>query len=88
MVTWNVATSEPPDDIGSLLHLDSIQDSDLYVIGWVLWFSSLASYVLHIKGIKAEFNVPLIVPYCDRLVQHRVISEAGSNASRIELYLK
>ncbi|XP_077422631.1 inositol polyphosphate 5-phosphatase K-like isoform X5 [Vanacampus margaritifer] len=33
MVTWNVATADPPDDISSLLHFDSSEDADLYVIG-------------------------------------------------------
>ncbi|TSK49663.1 Inositol polyphosphate 5-phosphatase K [Bagarius yarrelli] len=33
MVTWNVATAEPPDDITSLLHLNSQKKADLYVIG-------------------------------------------------------
>ncbi|KAM4627870.1 inositol polyphosphate 5-phosphatase Ka isoform 2-T3 [Polymixia lowei] len=33
MVTWNVATADPPDDISSLLHLNSPKSPDLYVIG-------------------------------------------------------
>ncbi|XP_070826847.1 inositol polyphosphate 5-phosphatase K-like isoform X2 [Chaetodon trifascialis] len=33
MVTWNVATADPPDDVTSLLHLNSPKSSDLYVIG-------------------------------------------------------
>ncbi|XP_041919559.1 inositol polyphosphate 5-phosphatase Ka isoform X1 [Alosa sapidissima] len=33
MVTWNVATAEPPDDISSLLKLHSPKTPDLYVIG-------------------------------------------------------
>ncbi|XP_061684559.1 inositol polyphosphate 5-phosphatase Ka isoform X1 [Syngnathoides biaculeatus] len=33
MVTWNVATADPPDDLSSLLHLDSSEAADLYVIG-------------------------------------------------------
>ncbi|KAM9441678.1 inositol polyphosphate 5-phosphatase K-like isoform 1-T1 [Salvelinus alpinus] len=33
MVTWNVATADPPDDISSLLHLNSPKTPDLYVIG-------------------------------------------------------
>lgn len=33
MVTWNVATADPPDDVTSLLHLDSPKSPDLYVIG-------------------------------------------------------
>ncbi|KAF7642182.1 hypothetical protein LDENG_00262990 [Lucifuga dentata] len=33
MVTWNVATAEPPDDVTSLLHLNSPKSQDLYVIG-------------------------------------------------------
>uniref|UniRef100_A0A4W4H3H1 Inositol polyphosphate-related phosphatase domain-containing protein n=1 Tax=Electrophorus electricus TaxID=8005 RepID=A0A4W4H3H1_ELEEL len=33
MVTWNVATAEPPDDVSSLLQLNSTQKMDLYVIG-------------------------------------------------------
>ncbi|MCI4386123.1 hypothetical protein PGIGA_G00058700 [Pangasianodon gigas] len=33
MVTWNVATAEPPDDITSLLQLNSPKKADLYVIG-------------------------------------------------------
>lgn len=36
MVTWNVATAEPPDDLTSLLHLNSPNKPDLYVIGLVL----------------------------------------------------
>ncbi|XP_055022773.1 inositol polyphosphate 5-phosphatase Ka isoform X1 [Boleophthalmus pectinirostris] len=33
MVTWNVATADPPDDVSSLLHLNSPKSPDLYVIG-------------------------------------------------------
>ncbi|XP_010892091.2 inositol polyphosphate 5-phosphatase Ka isoform X3 [Esox lucius] len=33
VVTWNVATADPPDDISSLLHLNSPKSPDLYVIG-------------------------------------------------------
>ncbi|XP_071754337.2 inositol polyphosphate 5-phosphatase K [Centroberyx gerrardi] len=33
MVTWNVATAEPPADVTSLLQLDVQPPSDLYVIG-------------------------------------------------------
>uniref|UniRef100_A0A7N8WQE0 Inositol polyphosphate-5-phosphatase K n=1 Tax=Mastacembelus armatus TaxID=205130 RepID=A0A7N8WQE0_9TELE len=33
IVTWNVATADPPDDVTSLLHLNSLKSPDLYVIG-------------------------------------------------------
>ncbi|XP_035522959.1 inositol polyphosphate 5-phosphatase K [Morone saxatilis] len=33
MVTWNVATAEPPEDVISLLQLDIQPPTDLYVIG-------------------------------------------------------
>uniref|UniRef100_A0AAX7TNQ5 Inositol polyphosphate-related phosphatase domain-containing protein n=1 Tax=Astatotilapia calliptera TaxID=8154 RepID=A0AAX7TNQ5_ASTCA len=33
MVTWNVATADPPDDVTTLLHLNSPKSPDLYVIG-------------------------------------------------------
>ncbi|XP_066507556.1 inositol polyphosphate 5-phosphatase K isoform X3 [Hoplias malabaricus] len=33
IVTWNVATAEPPDDVRSLLQLDPDSPIDLYVIG-------------------------------------------------------
>lgn len=33
MVTWNVATADPPDDLTVLLHLNSPKSPDLYVIG-------------------------------------------------------
>ncbi|XP_016131315.1 inositol polyphosphate 5-phosphatase K-like [Sinocyclocheilus grahami] len=33
VVTWNVATAEPPDDVNSLLQLNSPKKTDLYVIG-------------------------------------------------------
>lgn len=33
MVTWNVATAEPPEDVTSLLELDVQPHTDLYVIG-------------------------------------------------------
>uniref|UniRef100_A0A671Y3Z1 Inositol polyphosphate-5-phosphatase Ka n=1 Tax=Sparus aurata TaxID=8175 RepID=A0A671Y3Z1_SPAAU len=33
VVTWNVATADPPDDVTSLLHLNSPKSPDLYVIG-------------------------------------------------------
>uniref|UniRef100_A0A3Q2Z1G3 Inositol polyphosphate-5-phosphatase Ka n=1 Tax=Hippocampus comes TaxID=109280 RepID=A0A3Q2Z1G3_HIPCM len=33
IVTWNVATADPLDDMSSLLRLDSPEDADLYVIG-------------------------------------------------------
>lgn len=34
IVTWNVATAEPPDDVSSLLHLNSPKSADLYIIGY------------------------------------------------------
>lgn len=34
VVTWNVATVEPPDDVSSLLHLNSPKSADLYIIGY------------------------------------------------------
>ncbi|KAM3616809.1 uncharacterized protein V6R79_023744 [Siganus canaliculatus] len=33
MLTWNVASANPPDDLSSLLHLNSPKGPDLYVIG-------------------------------------------------------
>uniref|UniRef100_A0A9J8AN99 Inositol polyphosphate-5-phosphatase Ka n=1 Tax=Cyprinus carpio carpio TaxID=630221 RepID=A0A9J8AN99_CYPCA len=33
VVTWNVATAEPPDDVNSLLQLNSPKKPDLYMIG-------------------------------------------------------
>ncbi|XP_029965256.1 inositol polyphosphate 5-phosphatase Ka isoform X2 [Salarias fasciatus] len=33
MVTWNVATADPPEDLASLLQLNSPKSPDLYVIG-------------------------------------------------------
>ncbi|XP_067362910.1 inositol polyphosphate 5-phosphatase Ka isoform X1 [Channa argus] len=33
VVTWNVATADPPDDLTSLFHLNSPKSPDLYVIG-------------------------------------------------------
>lgn len=33
MVTWNVATADPPDDVSSLLLLNSPKTPDLYIIG-------------------------------------------------------
>ncbi|XP_068442006.1 inositol polyphosphate 5-phosphatase K-like isoform X2 [Clinocottus analis] len=33
MVTWNVATVDPPDDVSMLLHLNAPKSPDLYVIG-------------------------------------------------------
>ncbi|XP_053729763.1 inositol polyphosphate 5-phosphatase Ka isoform X1 [Synchiropus splendidus] len=33
MVTWNVATADPPADLSSLLHLNSPGSPDLYIIG-------------------------------------------------------
>ncbi|CAK6965449.1 inositol polyphosphate 5-phosphatase Ka [Scomber scombrus] len=33
MVTWNVATADPPDDVSSLLRLSSPKSQDLYIIG-------------------------------------------------------
>lgn len=33
MVTWNVATAEPPEDVSSLLQLDAQLSNDLYIIG-------------------------------------------------------
>nr|XP_043888132.1 inositol polyphosphate 5-phosphatase Ka isoform X1 [Solea senegalensis] len=46
MVTWNVATANPPDDVTSLLHLNSQTVSpDLYVIGLQEVSSGLLSSV-------------------------------------------
>lgn len=33
MVTWNVATADPPDDVSSLLDLSSCKKPDLFVVG-------------------------------------------------------
>ncbi|XP_026137550.1 inositol polyphosphate 5-phosphatase K-like isoform X1 [Carassius auratus] len=33
VVTWNVATAEPPEDVNSLLQLNSLKKPDLFVIG-------------------------------------------------------
>ncbi|XP_037534372.1 inositol polyphosphate 5-phosphatase Ka [Nematolebias whitei] len=33
IVTWNVATAEPPEDVTSLLHLDSATSADVFIIG-------------------------------------------------------
>lgn len=33
VVTWNVATAEPPEDVAALLQLDVQPPTDLYVIG-------------------------------------------------------
>lgn len=33
VVTWNVATAEPPEDVTALLQLDVQPPTDLYVIG-------------------------------------------------------
>ncbi|XP_033955472.1 inositol polyphosphate 5-phosphatase K isoform X2 [Pseudochaenichthys georgianus] len=33
MVTWNVATAEPPEDVASLMQLDVQPPTDIYVIG-------------------------------------------------------
>lgn len=33
VITWNVATAEPPGDVTSLLQLDVQPPIDLYVIG-------------------------------------------------------
>lgn len=33
MITWNIATADPPVDVTSLLHLNSPKTPDLYVIG-------------------------------------------------------
>uniref|UniRef100_A0A3Q2CPH4 Uncharacterized protein n=1 Tax=Cyprinodon variegatus TaxID=28743 RepID=A0A3Q2CPH4_CYPVA len=33
MVTWNVATAEPPEDVTALLQLNDQSPIDLYVIG-------------------------------------------------------
>lgn len=53
MVTWNVATAEPPEDITSLLQLNSLKKADLYVIGLVLiGFSYSASNAYIVFTIK------------------------------------
>lgn len=33
VITWNVGTAEPPEDVDSLLQLSSPKKPDLYVIG-------------------------------------------------------
>lgn len=52
MVTWNVATSEPPDDITSLLQLNSPEKADLYVIGFVIWLLALTLVPLHKRAYR------------------------------------
>lgn len=34
IATWNVATAEPPEDVSSLLRLNSPKRADLYIIGY------------------------------------------------------
>uniref|UniRef100_UPI003AB0A495 inositol polyphosphate 5-phosphatase Ka isoform X1 n=1 Tax=Centroberyx gerrardi TaxID=166262 RepID=UPI003AB0A495 len=46
MVTWNVATANPPDDITSLLHLNSPKSPDLYVIGLQEVYSGPVRFML------------------------------------------
>ncbi|XP_034403795.1 inositol polyphosphate 5-phosphatase Ka isoform X2 [Cyclopterus lumpus] len=45
MVTWNVATVDPPDDVTLLLHLNSPKRPDLYVIGLQEVFSGPLRFV-------------------------------------------
>ncbi|KAI4791359.1 hypothetical protein KUCAC02_034049, partial [Chaenocephalus aceratus] len=45
MVTWNVATVDPPDDLTSLLHLNDPEGPDLYVIGLQEVFSGPLRFV-------------------------------------------
>ncbi|KAM3875446.1 inositol polyphosphate 5-phosphatase Ka [Diretmus argenteus] len=46
MVTWNVATADPPDDLAHLLQLNSPKSPDLYVIGLQEVYSRPARFVL------------------------------------------
>ncbi|XP_056139981.1 inositol polyphosphate 5-phosphatase Ka [Lampris incognitus] len=45
MVTWNVATADPPDDVSSLLHLNSPTCPDIYVIGLQEVFSGPVRFI-------------------------------------------
>ncbi|CAL8350386.1 unnamed protein product [Lota lota] len=45
MVTWNVATADPADDVASLLHLSSPRRPDLYVIGLQEVYSGAVRFV-------------------------------------------
>ncbi|XP_060928917.1 inositol polyphosphate 5-phosphatase Ka isoform X1 [Limanda limanda] len=53
MVTWNVATADPPDDVTLLLHLNSPKSPDLYVIGLQEVYSGPLRFVS-----DAVFNDP------------------------------
>lgn len=75
MVTWNVATAEPPDDITSLLQLNSPKKADLYVIGSVLiglcnfHISDIIKsdeYAFHFKAFNAYagYNSETTGPVC------------------------
>ncbi|KAM6932869.1 inositol polyphosphate 5-phosphatase K-like isoform 2-T2 [Lycodopsis pacificus] len=46
MVTWNVASADPPDDVTLLLHLNSPKSPDLYVIGLQEVYSRPLRFVL------------------------------------------
>ncbi|KAF0030262.1 hypothetical protein F2P81_016993 [Scophthalmus maximus] len=59
MVTWNVATADPPDDVTSLLHLNSPKSPDLYVIGMqglLLLFFSKLQHLPFIRDIQATYT--------------------------------
>ncbi|KAF7219497.1 inositol polyphosphate 5-phosphatase Ka isoform X3 [Nothobranchius furzeri] len=45
LVTWNVATADPPEDVAALLHLNSPKRADLYVIGLQEVYSGLLRFV-------------------------------------------
>ncbi len=59
MVTWNVATAEPPEDVTSLLQLDVQPPTDLYVIGWeiTIWKWDLKLFPgIVLKDKSVSFN--------------------------------
>uniref|UniRef100_A0A1A7XDV4 Inositol polyphosphate-5-phosphatase K n=1 Tax=Iconisemion striatum TaxID=60296 RepID=A0A1A7XDV4_9TELE len=45
LVTWNVATADPPEDVVALLHLNSPKRADLYIIGLQEVYSGLLRFV-------------------------------------------
>ncbi|XP_069003530.1 inositol polyphosphate 5-phosphatase K-like isoform X2 [Embiotoca jacksoni] len=68
MVTWNVATVDPPDDLTSLLHLNSPKSPDLYVIGLQEVYSGPLRFVSDIV-----FDDPWSHLFMSTLAPHKYI---------------
>lgn len=74
IITWNVGSATPPDDITSLLGLNvGDGNTDMYIIGWV-WCSC---HRLHIIVLYFFFSSWKMITKVDSYLKHNEVSTHG-----------